>query len=176
MPVTRWIRSNVTAPILAKGKLLGFISLDSAVPGYFQLEHLERLQAFADQAAIAIENARLFEAAEQELAERKRTEAELTCRLRETELLNQVIIHAAALDLAEALDQICGDLATYYEVPQAGIAVLERGGDQLRVVAERHPPGGFSALGALIPVAGQSGNPRCFEPADATSHRRRDPR
>jgi diguanylate cyclase (GGDEF)-like protein len=48
-------------PIKRKEKLLGFINLDAANPDFFKAKYLNRLQALADQAAIAIENAQLFE-------------------------------------------------------------------------------------------------------------------
>ena len=41
--------------------MIGIISLDSHQPGIFTQAHAERLQVFADQAAIAIQNARLYE-------------------------------------------------------------------------------------------------------------------
>ena len=41
-----------------------FINLNSATAGFFTAVHAERLQAFANQAAIAIENARLYEQAQ----------------------------------------------------------------------------------------------------------------
>ncbi len=60
-PQTAWVRSYAGAPIRIKNETLGFLSLDSARPGFFNYDHAERLQAFANQAAIAIQNARLFE-------------------------------------------------------------------------------------------------------------------
>lgn len=57
---TAWIRSSVGVPIRARDVLLGFLILDSSEPGFFQPPDAERLRAFAYQAAIAIENARLF--------------------------------------------------------------------------------------------------------------------
>jgi diguanylate cyclase (GGDEF)-like protein len=60
-----WIRSAATAPIIVNGVLIGLINLDSATPGFFKPEHLERLQIFADYAAVAIEKARLFEKTQQ---------------------------------------------------------------------------------------------------------------
>jgi PAS domain S-box-containing protein len=60
-PVMRWIRSYAGAPIRVKGQVVGFINLDSATPGFFESAHAERLRAFADQAALAIENARLYQ-------------------------------------------------------------------------------------------------------------------
>ncbi|GEM_PF-2763498 len=55
-----WIKSYAGAPIRVKGETIGFIQLDSGTPGYFKEEDSARLQAFADQAAVAIENARLY--------------------------------------------------------------------------------------------------------------------
>ncbi|NWF68401.1 MAG: GAF domain-containing protein [Chloroflexi bacterium] len=78
-PGLDWVNSNVTAPIRANGTILGFLSLDSATPGYFTQAHAERLQSFADQAAIAIQNARLLGRAKQAAvtAERSRLANEL---------------------------------------------------------------------------------------------------
>ncbi len=55
-----WIRSYAAAPIIGRGRLLGFINLVGLRPGFFTAEHASRLRAFADQAAVAIENARLY--------------------------------------------------------------------------------------------------------------------
>jgi signal transduction histidine kinase len=78
-PGLEWIHSNVVAPIRLKDKVLGFLSLDSATPGFFTQIHAERLQTFADQAAIAIQNARLYDRAKRAaiLAERNRLANEL---------------------------------------------------------------------------------------------------
>lgn len=59
-----WIRSYVGAPIVSRDKVIGFINVDSATPHFFQAEHAERLMAFANQAAIAIQNARLYSEAQ----------------------------------------------------------------------------------------------------------------
>ncbi len=59
-PATRWVCSYAGAPIRIRKKMIGFLNLDSATPGFYNFDHAERLQVFADQAAIAIENARLF--------------------------------------------------------------------------------------------------------------------
>jgi signal transduction histidine kinase len=78
-PGVDWVQSNVIAPIRSNGKILGFLSLDSATPGHFTQIHAERLQSFADQAAIAIQNARLLDRAKRAavLAERNRLANEL---------------------------------------------------------------------------------------------------
>lgn len=59
-PETNWIRSNISVPINLEDQVLGFISLDSATPASFDSETASFLQAFADQAAIAIQNADLY--------------------------------------------------------------------------------------------------------------------
>jgi diguanylate cyclase (GGDEF)-like protein len=64
-PETDWVRSYVGVPVCIKGEVAGVMNLDSGQPDYFSLAHAERLKAFADQAAIAIENARLYEQAHQ---------------------------------------------------------------------------------------------------------------
>lgn len=56
-----WVRSYAAMPLVVRGEVKGFINLDSAKPGSFTNDHLTRLRAFADQAAIAYSNALLVE-------------------------------------------------------------------------------------------------------------------
>lgn len=56
----KWIQSYAGAPIRIRGTAIGFLQLDSGTPGFFNKEHSDRLMAFANQAAVAIENARLY--------------------------------------------------------------------------------------------------------------------
>ncbi len=58
------VRSYMGAPITFEGDVIGFINLNAVTPGFFQPHQAERLRAFADQAAIAIRNARLYEQAQ----------------------------------------------------------------------------------------------------------------
>jgi putative nucleotidyltransferase with HDIG domain len=56
------LRSILSAPLRLKGQVIGVIFLDNrAQTGLFDKSDLEMLSAFADQAAIAIDNARMFE-------------------------------------------------------------------------------------------------------------------
>jgi PAS domain S-box-containing protein len=57
LPPTRWIRSSIRIPIKLHGKLSGFLVLDSATPHHFQPTDIEKLEAFAGYAALALENA-----------------------------------------------------------------------------------------------------------------------
>ena len=77
LPAADWLRSNVGAPISVQGKVIGFILLDSQTPAFFTPVHAERLEAFANQAALAIQNARLLKQAQEEITERKRAEEAL---------------------------------------------------------------------------------------------------
>lgn len=60
IPGSSWIKSYMGAPIIGKGEILGFINLDAGTPNFFKEKYIPRLQVFANQAAVAIENAQLF--------------------------------------------------------------------------------------------------------------------
>jgi PAS domain S-box-containing protein len=62
----RWPRSYAAAPIIVRGEVIGFLNVNSATPGFFTQAHVGPLRAFADHAAAAIENARLYEQARQD--------------------------------------------------------------------------------------------------------------
>jgi two-component system phosphate regulon sensor histidine kinase PhoR len=92
-PKTRWVRSYAGAPVRLAGQTIGFVEVDSATPDFYTPAHAERLQALADHAATAIQNARLFEQAQRHLES-----------LSNLNLASQVI--TSSLDLQEVLKQI----------------------------------------------------------------------
>ena len=57
---SRWIASYAGAPIKVQGQVIGFLNLDSPEVNFFSTDQADRLQAFADQAGIAIHNAQLL--------------------------------------------------------------------------------------------------------------------
>jgi PAS domain S-box-containing protein len=69
LPLAAWIRSHIGVPIRAKGHILGVLTVDSMTPNFFTAEHARKLLAFAAQAAIALENAQLFEQTQQRVKE-----------------------------------------------------------------------------------------------------------
>ena len=68
----RPFRSGLNVPILLEDELIGVIGIVREEVGPFADEHIELLKTFADQAAIAIANARLIEAVERQRTELSR--------------------------------------------------------------------------------------------------------
>jgi PAS domain S-box-containing protein len=58
------LRSWLTAPLVASGRYLGFLSVGHTEPNRFTQDHLRRAQLLAIPAAAAIQNSRLYERAE----------------------------------------------------------------------------------------------------------------
>ncbi|NTU81128.1 MAG: response regulator [Chloroflexales bacterium] len=71
------IRSWMGVPMIFGERLIGMITLDKYEPNFYSSEHARLAAAFAAQAAAAMENARLYEAARRELEDRRRAEEEL---------------------------------------------------------------------------------------------------
>ncbi|MCX6032849.1 MAG: GAF domain-containing protein [Chloroflexi bacterium] len=113
-PATQWARSHVGAPLRVKGQLLGFLNLFSAIPGFFTHTRADNVKAFADQVAVAVENAQLFEA---EREQRAQAEA-----LRDT-----AAALAGALSFDEALGQILEQADRVVPHDAATIMVIENG-------------------------------------------------
>ncbi len=64
------LRSILCVPLIVRGEAIGVVYCDNrALSALFKRHELNLLKAFANQAAVAIENARLFEAARAQLAE-----------------------------------------------------------------------------------------------------------
>jgi class 3 adenylate cyclase len=65
-------RANLSVPIMLEDELLGVLGIVRAEPGPFAAEDIELVQLFAEQAAIAIANARLLETVERQRTELSR--------------------------------------------------------------------------------------------------------
>ncbi len=92
-----WMCSYIGAPVQVGGVTVGLLNAGGTRPGQFGPADAHRLQAFADAAAAAIENARLFEQAQQEIAERKQAEEELQDTLEKLRKALGGIIQTVAL-------------------------------------------------------------------------------
>ena len=74
---TAWIKSQLTMPICLGDHVLGLFQLDSDTPARFSSVDATRLKPLANAAAIALENAALYEQVRQELTKRKQIVADL---------------------------------------------------------------------------------------------------
>ena len=102
MPETPWLGSYAGAPIYVGGQVIGFLNADSGTPDFFSQADGDRLQAFAAQAAVAIQHARLYQ--------------ELSLRLEEVLLLNRAALAASSsLDFDEVIRRT---LATLLQTPR----------------------------------------------------------
>ncbi|MDY7041263.1 MAG: GAF domain-containing protein, partial [Chloroflexota bacterium] len=58
---TGYVRGWIGAPLIVKGEIIGSLTVDSRQPGVYDEETAQTVFMFASQAALALENARLFE-------------------------------------------------------------------------------------------------------------------
>ena len=87
-------------------------------------------------------------------SQRRQEEAEIECRLQEMTLLSQVTTAtASATDIANALENVCAELARFLQVPQAGFAILNPERTAAELIADYHPPDRPSGVGIVLPVA-----------------------
>ncbi len=148
---TRRTRSNAGAPISVQGEIIAFFSLDKTEPDFYRPEHAERLAAFAGQAALALQNARLFE------AERRRV-AVLTA-LHETAL-----DLSAQLDLYTLLQTIVERAARLMEAPMGGLYLLRDDDQSLELRVGHNLPRDYTGTDlqfgeGLAGRAAQTGQP-----------------
>ncbi len=88
---TIYIKTLLMLPMEFQDRVVGLVEvMDSRVERIFVLEELALAQLLANQAAIAIENVRLYDQVQQELAERKQAEKEL----RQSEARNRTLLDA----------------------------------------------------------------------------------
>jgi GAF domain-containing protein/HAMP domain-containing protein len=68
-PLLPYTRSEVALPLMIGDKVLGALNVQSTKPSDFGTELIETMQNMAGQVAIALENARLFQEAQQSITE-----------------------------------------------------------------------------------------------------------
>lgn len=123
------IRSWLGVPLIAKGQLIGELALDHSRAGFFTRAHAGLAMAFANQAAVAMENARLYEAEQSRRAEAER-------RRRVAEGLREIL---ATLNsnrtLGEILGHIVGQASRVLGSDAAALCRLDRQAQLLTVQA-----------------------------------------
>jgi PAS domain S-box-containing protein len=151
------IRSLLSVPLKAKADVIGVLQVVDTTAGRFGTADQMLLESLAGSASIAIENARLYELAQQEISERVRVEKEVSLRNRELEMLNRLIaVSASEWEPNSILEAACRELARAFDLPQAVAALLNTEKTAAAVVAEYRISGRPLALNETIPV---NGNP-----------------
>lgn len=112
------IRSWLGVPMIFGERLIGMITLDKHQPGFYTAEHARLAAAFAAHAATAMENARLYEDARRELADRRRAEQ----------------AHGRLAAIIEATTDLVG-----MADPEGRILFLNRAGRQLLALGDDEP-------------------------------------
>lgn len=117
-------------PFVLKGAVAGCVQLwESRQRPTFTLDELALCQGIAQQGAIALENARLFGHAQQEIMERKRAEARLARQAEETALLNRVrIALARELEIPGLAQRVVESIANSFAYSMAALYLIK---DQL---------------------------------------------
>ena len=129
----RGFRSVFLVPLLRNSVSIGLISVTRAEAGTVSDDHIRLLQTFADQAVIAIENARLFN--EVQAKTRDLTEA-LTYQTGSSNILR--VIASSPTDVGPALDAIVESAREICEAHDA--VVMLKDGDELHFRAQQHGP------------------------------------
>ena len=87
------IRTWLAVPLRIKRQIIGVITLDGHQPNKFNNKHAELAATYANQVAIALENARLFSEVQKELSERKKLIEELENKNAELERFTYTVSH-----------------------------------------------------------------------------------
>ncbi len=106
-------KSSLCAPLLARNQLVGVITFTHSKTNYYTKQHLELIQAIADQAAIAVLNAQLFQDSRQR--------ADVMAVLAET-----AAAVTASLDISEVLNRILNQISRSLKFDTVSIGLIEK--------------------------------------------------
>ncbi len=105
-------KSALCVPLLAREQLVGVLTLVHPVPNAYGREHLELMQAIADQASIAVLNARLY------------TESLRQARIM-TALADSAAAFSASLQVREVWQRVLSQTLQALQVETAALGLLE---------------------------------------------------
>ena len=105
-------KSALCVPLIARERMVGVLTLVHSVPKAFGPEHLELTQAIADQASIAVLNARLY------------TESSRQARIMTT-LADGAAAFSSSLDVREVWQRVLNQTLQALQVETAAIGVID---------------------------------------------------
>ncbi|MFN2197564.1 MAG: GAF domain-containing protein [Anaerolineales bacterium] len=111
-------KSAVSAPLLAREQIVGVITLVHPQTGFFTMEHLELVQTIADQAGIAVLNARLY-------ADSQRQARVMTALAETAAVIN------ATLSLEEVFSRIMVQIEQALRVQAASLALIDYASNEI---------------------------------------------
>lgn len=121
----RWAHSYLGVPVITKGRLVGLLTLQHEEPHFYTAQHERLARAVADQAGVAIENARLFE-------ETKR-------RARETEALFRADEELfRTLNIDAVFDALVGVMVDVLQVDKCMVSTIEDDDGRYTIRASRN--------------------------------------
>jgi diguanylate cyclase (GGDEF)-like protein len=140
---TEDIRGWMGIPLISRGQVFGLLTLDSLELAAFSSDDANLVQAFANQAAILIENSRLYEAAYQ--------------RAEEADTLRKAVAAVTeTLQQDEAIERILVQLGRV--VPYDSASVQLKKGGYLEIVGGRGWGRSSSVVGFRFPLPGDNPN------------------
>jgi signal transduction histidine kinase/DNA-binding response OmpR family regulator/PAS domain-containing protein len=122
-PLLPSTRSEIALPLITRGEIVGALDVQSNQPRAFTDEDVQMLASLADMAATAIDNAKLFELAEQRAEEM-------------TFLFNVTTAAAASPDLDVSLKQAVDTLCETMHVASASVYLPDESGQYMLKGAE----------------------------------------
>jgi GAF domain-containing protein/CheY-like chemotaxis protein len=144
-------------PLIFGDRPIGMLALDKHEKAFYTAEHAELAMAFAAQAAVAIENARLFDT---ERAAREQAEAQ-SRRMAALNRLAQAV--TSTLDMQEVLEAAAREMAYLLNARSVGIGLLNTTGAELQIVAYHSQGDEPSAVGLVISVEGNPATRQVIE-------------
>jgi len=125
------IRSWLGVPLVVKDRVIGQLALEHGQPDRYSAQHADLVMAFANEAAVAIENARLYRAEREQLgeSEQRRQVAEGLRDILKAINSNQ--------PLDEVLDFIVSQAVQNLGTTAGTIYLLDEGGETLRRCASQ---------------------------------------
>jgi PAS domain S-box-containing protein len=131
------LRSIISVPLRVKEGVIGVIHVADAEVDRFGDMDLELLEPLAATAAIAIENARLYAQAQQEITERKRAEEEIARRAEELVVLNELAqALTARLDIEEILEEAYRGVSRLLDTTNFYIALYDSDRDEVTLAID----------------------------------------